>query len=376
VIFFLCFAIGVALRWKIFALPVREGDEQVYKALVEYVLVGQPYSMSTHPLVTEGVLSASIYGAKVFYHPPAGIYFFSLFALPWRLPGLKLAQLVCFAIFYWSLYGCTRELFPRLKGWRLACLAPLFALTPIIAHIGLRIWIDNPKMAFFTLFLFLLLLARRKSWAWWAAGVLGVVTVLTKVDALVGFPFAFLFLLPGDRATLRRLALVGGAAVLAAFAWSLYAETIFHAPSMPTPESMALNRYSWETTVGISPGIFVLTFFKVVTSVLPAGLVLLLLRKRREKAGPGEIALVAVLGIVLVYFFLCAFGYAKLLRYLCITAPFAALLVASALEKLDFKRKLAWPLAALLFLGMAAEIGQGVNILVNKPRIALVEPAF
>jgi hypothetical protein len=198
------------------------------------------------------------------------------------------------------------------------------------------------------------------------------------VDSLAGYPFALLMALyPGfDRKALRNAAWVSVAALCAALAWSIYADTLFHAPSMPTTGSLALSRYSWETTLGITPGEFVTNFFKVVTSVLPAAFTLIILRNRRLGVGPSEISLMAILALLLIYFFLCAFGYAKLLRYLCITAPFAGLLVASALTQLDFKRKVAWPLAALLFLGMAAEIGQGVNILMNKPRIALVEPLF
>jgi len=382
---FLVFALAVTLRWQLAAYVLDEGDERVYTTLTENVLAGHAYSIQDSPYVTQGKLPISLYGRPVFFHPPFAIYLFALFVKLFGAAGYALAQIFCFALTYGALLACVQLLYPRLRGGFAYLVAPLAALTPILVNLNLHVWLDNVKVALFTsLFYVLLRAARSHNRAWWiAAAALALAATLTKLDALGAFPFAFLVVLgvaENRRRTLLRLAAITAPCLLAALLWSLHADTLVHPPSLPTAESRAMSPFTHHWTDEASLPGFALSFLKIVGTFLPSVLLLFALRPRRDERRLPLLFSLWAGGLLLFYVGTSAFGYAKLLRYLCLAVPATVLLFAGVVDALRASPRrrsgLVVAAAALLLAGYVVEIAHGLHFAINVPRAAQMEALF
>src|SRR5262249_58872389 len=87
---------------------------------------------------------AAQYGHALFFHPPGGIAFFALLDRVFGEAGYPLAQLLGYALFFWSTIALARMMAARTEsdaGARTATLrivAALAAFTPLMTHVAAR----------------------------------------------------------------------------------------------------------------------------------------------------------------------------------------------------------------------------------------------
>jgi hypothetical protein len=375
------------LRGGIFAVPVAEHDERIYRALTEQTLNGKGNTLRGHPLLENGWVEKRMYDSPVFFHPPAGIW---VFALASRLGGgtdqaLQAAQLACFAVFYLGMLFVFLALLPK------ACLLvqlvfpPLVALTPILAHVGTKVWLENPRLAFFALTLAGAVAAAQKPVPSRLAllGLASLLLELTKIESVIALPFAYALgaSLGGGRDYRRALAGLFALNVLVAALWLWYSGAIHYGPGRPTEALLAANSFVRYVTLETSPARFLRIFLTLSATLVPSLLMLFFLPGRKA---PRALILL-VLSQCVFYVGLSAFGYSKMARYLVLAIPGSLLLFAFACdnlvrflhaEKPGARRGVGFGLAAALAICFALECGQGVNVLVNHVRDALVEPVF
>src|SRR6266581_6560277 len=114
----LWFTLGLFCRLAAFQIPHDEGDEIVYRALVHQLEDGAGYTLRGTALIDHG-WPADQYGHALFFHPPGGIAQFWLLDSLFGESGFPLAQVLSYAIFFWSLIALARLLYPPLEGARL-----------------------------------------------------------------------------------------------------------------------------------------------------------------------------------------------------------------------------------------------------------------
>src|SRR5690242_7473922 len=185
----LWFVLGLLCRLVVFTGPHGEGDELVYRELVTQLEAGHGYTLAGTPLLQRG-WPADQYGNALFFHPPAGI---ALFWLLHRVLGdlaFPLAQVLCYALFFWSMMALARAVLGPLSGARLHAVAALAAFTPIMTHVVSRYWLDGPLLAVTTLAAALLIaaLARRDVRGVVIAGLAMGAASWVKTAAFVAVP--------------------------------------------------------------------------------------------------------------------------------------------------------------------------------------------
>ncbi|MGZ6468774.1 MAG: hypothetical protein ACXWQJ_15850, partial [Bdellovibrionota bacterium] len=201
---------------------------------------------------------------------------------------------------------------------------------------------------------------------------------------IIALPFlyglAFLFS-NKSRTTGRWLIWLFSANILAAGLWLWYSNALHYGPGRPSAELIAMNEFVRFVTIGISPMAFLASFFKVVSTALPA----ILLAGysffwRERKFGPRELLVLWVLMLCLFYFFLGCIGYSKVLRYLLLTTPATCLLFAYAVNEIQeclVQRSVIYSiLGALLLAGFFLEAYQGFWALGPGAMEAAIFPIF
>lgn len=387
------FAIGCFLRMPFIAISHNEGDEIIYQTLVDQISGTGEYSLQNSPVMANSFFIKSHYNTPLFFHPPMGIYVFHTFKIMFGRVGLFFAQLACFFLFYVAvqiavyLYAGSSLLTAFIGG-------ALAAFSPIVVQTNLKIWIDNPKIAFASLAFSMALLAyqQRSRLISVFSGVLFFAAVFTKLDAALMLPVAawaiFSF---GDfkkadsyRALIKYLIppLCGvGVAILIWLIWS-YMTTgsfFFGNPGRPSPELLANNGFIRYVT-SERPFYYYLYAIPIVYPTLVWSIVALFFFRVREawqmRSLVGSILLIAFVYTVLGYF-----GYSKLLRYVSLIAPLSAVLFTrffSRVFRLSMLRP-SWGSALYCGLGFLAFLGetfQGIKTALLFPKDALIRMFF
>lgn len=402
----LWFALGLLCRLVIFApAPHLEGDEIVYQVLVGQLDAGHGYTLVGTPLLdvpsATGVgrsYPADQYGRALFFHPPGGI------ALVWLLHRIvgagafPLAQVLSYALFFWSLLALARSLFPPLAGVRLHLVAALAAFTPLMTHVTSRYWLDGPMLAVTTLAAALFVRAVR-----WqdmrgsvvAALVLGYASWI-KAAALVAAPgmllLAWAVAAPERRRGFVRLGFVFVAVTaLVQLPWEIWQWLAVGSPfpawaGRPSPEMVADNPYVRYVTLGLSPWIYLTLLPRVIWTLVPslAGLAVPGLDARARRLALALVVwIVVVVGTVTG---LGAAGYSKLMRYAILVTPATVLLFAlvagqawAVRTDATFSpraRRLAAALVVLAAAGLLLEIAQGIHAPLLDPGSDRIVPVL
>jgi len=380
------FLAGLACRLVVFGGTHLEGDESVYRALVTqldaghgYTLIGADFRAMTS--IGNG-WPADQYGGALFFHPPGGI---ALFWLLHRLAGaaaFPLAQVLSYAVFYFSLLALARTVVVPLSGPRFHAVAALAAFTPLMTHVTSRFWLDGPMLAFTTLAaaLFASALQRRSvRGALLAALVMGYASWI-KTAAFAMLPGLLMLgwatVEPASRRAAVRLGLVFTAvAVVIQLPWELWqwkaVGSAFPAwAGKPSPELVAGNDYVHTVTVVRAPWIYLTLLPRALWTLVPALACMTVLHpgSRARRVGGALLGWIAV--VLAVVIGLAFIGYSKLLRYAVLVTPATVLLfglaageVASRLSDPDVaggaKARLRF-LVALAAVGLVLEIAQGV----------------
>jgi hypothetical protein len=353
----------------------------IYRVLVMQLQAGNGYTLQGTPLLGSG-WPVDQYGQALFFHPPGGIGLFWLLHAVFGSIAYPLAQVLSYALFFWSMLALARVVLSPLSRLRLHVVALLAAFTPIMTHVMSRYWLDGPMLAFSALAgaLFVhAVRARSTPRVILAALVMGYASWV-KSAALVAVPglamLAWAMAKPGSRRTAVRLALLfSGVAAACQLPWVLWQWAVVGRPfpawaGRPSPELVATNPFVYFVTVVRQPWMYLTLLPRVVWSLGPSIACLMAPRlppRERQIALALLLWIAVVLGVVTG---LGTIGYSKLLRYAILVTPATVLLfplVAGAVwtalsdESLrSVERNYARALAGLAVVGLALEVAQGL----------------
>jgi 4-amino-4-deoxy-L-arabinose transferase-like glycosyltransferase len=344
VLFLAALSIRVEVLWSVHT----EGDELLYAALVEQLEAGRGYTLRGHPLLLERPsLDQQQYDRPLFYHPPGGIGLFWGLSRVFGSHGMGLAQLVSFAVFYWSAVGLGRTVLAEWNPLTAAAVAGLAGFTPIVAHVHTHWWLDGPQVAFVTAGAALLAAATRRAGGRGvtlaaAAGAMLGWACLTKMNAILVLPFVLALAWSLDPAV-RAARLAGQAAVAAGVValslapwlvvqWSHYGELMPSWAGKPDPHLVATNGFVWFVTAVRGPWSYVRLLPQAMCTIVVATLALPWLLRSSRTRRPTAVLVAWVASMVLVNVWLGYLGYSKLLRYAILLVPAAIVWFGLAVE--------------------------------------------
>lgn len=387
------FAIGCFLRMPFIAISHNEGDEIIYQTLVDQISGTGGYSLQNSPVMANSFFIKSHYNTPLFFHPPMGIYVFRTFKIMFGRIGLFFAQLACFFLFYVAvqiavyLYAGSSLLTAFIGG-------ALAAFSPIVVQTNMKIWIDNPKIAFASLAFSMVLLAyhQRSRLISVCSGVLFFAAVFTKLDAALMLPVVASAMLGlGDfkktdsyHALIKFLVSPLCGVSVAILIWLIWSHIttgsfFFGNPGMPSPELLANNAFIRHVT-NDRPFYYYLYAIPIVYPTLVWSIVALFFF-RVEKVWQMRPLVCSILLIVFIYTVLGYLGYSKLLRYVSLIAPLSAVLFSglfSQVFRLSMLRP-SWEGALYCGLGFLALLGetfQGIKTALLFPNDALIRLFF
>ncbi len=385
------FSAGLLCRTVIFRDRARlENDEKIYMALVDQHDQGRGYTLEGHPILGELWMAREMYEQRLFFHPPGGILLFWAAHRIWPSRGFGVAQLLCYAVFFWSMLGLAAAALRPLTRTAAVLTAGLSAFTPIMTHVAGRYWLDGPLLAFTVLAaaVFLHAVLRRSTPLACLAGVLfgsASLIKLTAVLVLPGLAALTLAVLPVSSlravftkqhpGTLRRCVAFLLIAAAVQLSWEIWQWRVAGSPfaaAAPTPVARLtqINSYMAYVTVWRKPWVYLELFPQVVWTLVPSLILLAFQWSRRELRNKALALLVWIAAVVGAHVVLGAMGYPKLLRYVILATPATVLLfvlVTSGLIEAVRERqpvpggpRMAAALLVLAALGFGLEIAQGV----------------
>ena len=381
-------AAGLWLRAGTFDLPHLEGDERIYGALVAQLRNGHGYTLHGHPILDEPWIVREQYDTPLFYHPPGGVAWFTMFTALFGVRGIDVAELAAFAIFFAATLRLSKELLPRFTPSVALFVSVLAAFTPIVAHVSVHHWLDGPQLAAVTLAALCFVRASKFGSNGWAAaaGLTFGLACLVKLNAVVALPgiaaMGWAADEGGDRRTRLRLAAVALAAASVVVAPWLVAElrafgTLFPSwAGKPSPRLVAENPFIRQITAVRTPWAYVRLLPQTVWTLVPAGAILAVLRptdRGRRVALASTLWIAVVVGVAVA---LGAIGYSKLLRYVVLIAPAGVLLAGLAVGAALEARRRARLLLVVLVAALALEASQGFQVARLYPDRAWIRPLF
>jgi len=355
--------------------PHQEGDEVIYRALMDQVRSGAGYTLRGHPLLERSVIDPEVYDKPVFpQHPPGGVMLFLACDLLTPGKGASTAQIFAYGLFFVGalLLWFAIEPDPAPLGTSIVAVAAAFS--PIASHVVTRQWLDGPLLGFTTLGAGVLLLGVR-SRRWFVmllGGVLLAWAAWTKLTAIAAFPWIAVLVVAiagrdGRRFGIRATAVLAGAAIVAIGLWEGW--MVSHGMSLggslrPSSALLESSRYLRTVTVNRSPFIYFTFTPLVVTTFIPSAIMLWILRSEKPMRGRWLGLALWIVGTLFTYSILGALGYSKLLRYAVLLSPAAVVLFASLAQRLavgapSVSAGARWTAIVIAVAGLALEIAQG-----------------
>ena len=355
-----------------------EQDEKIYVALVEQLNAGKGYTLQGHPLLRE--LIGEQYGYDLFFHPPGAVALFWVFEHLFGERGFPLVQVFSYVVFFWSLMWLGLLLIRPFDAVAAICLAVLGSITPIMAFVMGRFWLDGPIIAFSTLAaaMFLAGVARNRLWMIGASGAFLGYAVLIKLTSVLTVP-AFLVLAwtLRPRETVRQYAIWAsvllGVAVLVHLPWELWQWHLIGSPfptwaGKPATRLVDSNQFVYFQTVVRGPWAYVQLLPQVIWTFIPSCVLGVYARRVRDVARVGAALMIWILAVVAAHMILGAMGYSKIVRYIVLVTPATCLLFAltfsAAVGELRRRSRLtvgAGVLVVLSVTGLGLEIAQGLK---------------
>ena len=377
----LWFTLGLLCRLVVFTGPHAEGDEIVYRTLVYQLETGHGYNLIGSPIIGPN-WPADQYGNALFFHPPGGIGLFWLLHLVVGDAAFPVVQILCYALFFWSMLALARVVLAPFEGLKLHMVAALTAFTPIMAQVMSRYWLDGPLLAVTTLaaVLFIAALARRDTRAVVVAALVMGGASWIKTAALVAVPgmllLAWALARPGSEpATLRLGFIFVAVAAAVQLPWELWQWSAVGSPfpawaGRPSPVLVANNAYVHSLTVDRPAWMYLTLMPRALWTLVPS-LACLATPRFDPRARRIALSLLGWIAVVLAAVIgLGAIGYSKLLRYAILITPATVLLFGLAAG--EAWSRLADPrltpgeksrarlLVGFAAVGLALEIAQGV----------------
>jgi len=355
-----------------------EQDEKIYVALVEQLNAGKGYTLQGHPLLKE--LVGEQYGYELFFHPPGAVALFWVFEHLFGERGFALVQVFSFVVFFWSLMWLGSILIRPLDDVAGIALAILGSITPIMAFVAGRFWLDTPIIAFSTLAaaMFLAGVVRGK-WLLIAAGgaILGYAILIKLTSVLIVPALLMLAWALRPRETWRQYAIwaavLVGVAFLVQVPWELWQWHIVGSPfpswaGKPANRLVQSNQFVYFQTVVRGPWAYVQLLPQVIWTFIPSVLMWITARRVRDVGRVGAGLMCWIAAVVVAHMILGAMGYSKIVRYIVLVTPATCLLFAltfsAAVESMRRRRPLAASavlLVAFAVVGLGLEVAQGLK---------------
>ena len=393
------FLAGLFLKATVYHARHMEGDEQIYRALVDQLSRGNGYTLQGHDILNEHFIDRERYDQPLFFHPPGGLLMFWLARSLFGADGYSHVQMFSYCVFYWSMMWLVRMLAPQLKEWAIFVFAGLVAFNPLLSHVVTNFWLDGPLLAISTLSVACFVnSARRKSLAAsLLAGVLLGYASWIKLTALLVVPGAWLLALSvADATAIRRTMLLAAyfavVAGLVQLPWELWQWRVYGTPfptwtGKPSSTLIEMNQYVRFVTVVRTPWAYLSLLPRIMWTFVPSLLLLpFLLRQRCSRLQ--AIGCVMWIGFVLaVHMWLGTLGYSKVVRYVILLVPAVNLLVVlgfhksveSLLSLRSSRTSLVMPALIALIVMMALAVGAEVYVGINcsfRTDIDAIEPLF
>lgn len=369
-----------------------EQDEKIYVALVDQLNAGHGYTLKGHPILKD--LMGEQYGYDLFFHPPGAVALFWLFDRLFGERGFPLVQVASFAVFFWSLMWLGTLLIRPFGAVAALSLAVLGAITPIMAFVAGRFWLDEPILAFCTASaaVFLAGVQRDRLWMVGTGGALLGYAILIKLTSVLVAP-AFLALAWALRpdVSLRQIAIWGamllGVAFVIQLPWELWQWHIVGSPfpswaGKPANRLVQSNQFVYFQTVVRTPWVYVQLLPQVIWTLVPSFLMWIAARRVRDTGKVGAGLALWIVTVVSAHMVLGAMGYSKILRYVVLVTPATALLfsvtLSSTVDMIRQRRKITAGAIILMVLaaaGLGLEVTQGIRTsLYDNARSDMIRP--
>jgi 4-amino-4-deoxy-L-arabinose transferase-like glycosyltransferase len=355
-----------------------EQDEKIYVALVEQLNAGKGYTLQGHPMLRE--LVGEQYGYDLFFHPPGAVALFWVFEHLFGERGFPLTQVFSYIVFFWALIWLGSMLIRPFDGVAAISLAILGSITPIMAFVIGRFWLDGPIIAFSTLAaaVFLAGVLRNRLWMVGAGGALLGYAILIKLTSVLIVP-ALLTLAWAlrPRETWRQYAIWAGVllgvAVLVHLPWELWQWHKVGSPfptwaGKPATRLVQNNQFVYFQTVVRTPWAYVQLLPQVIWTLIPSFLLLMYARRVRDVGRVGGGLVMWILAVVVAHMILGAMGYSKIVRYVVLVTPATCILFALAFSATvdELRRRARVSLGAGLLIvlaitGLGLEVAQGLR---------------
>ena len=343
------FLIGLCMHSVVFSRAHREGDELIYKTLVEQLDNGNGYTLQGSPLLEKGLIDRTQYDHPLFFHPPGGIALYWVFYRIFGDWGFSLVQLFSYALFFWSMLFLAKSLNLTSSNIALALVASLSAFSPVMSHVTTKLWLDGPLLAFTTLSvaIYVWAVAHNKTrWVFIAGLFLGYASLI-KITAFLVVPGLILmswFLLtpPREKTFLRFGLLFLATAFIVQVPWELWQWLKAGSPfpswaGRPSGSLVESNKYVYYLTVIRSPWIYLkLTSVTLWTSI-PTLFLFALLWRNKSLRWLRLSLLIWVLTVLAFHITLGFIGYSKVLRYAILMTPALIILFSSLLDEAVYR---------------------------------------
>jgi len=355
-----------------------EQDEKIYVALVEQLNAGKGYTLQGHPILKE--LVGEQYGYELFFHPPGAVALFYVFEHLFGERGFALVQVFSYVVFFWSLMWLGSILIRPLDDVAAITLAILGSITPIMAFVMGRFWLDGPIIAFSTLAAAMFLTGVvRDRWSLIVTGgaVLGYAILIKLTSVLIVPALLVLAWALRPRETWRQYAtwaaVLVGIAFLVQVPWELWQWHVVGSPfpswaGKPASRLVQSNQFVYFQTVVRGPWAYVQLLPQVIWTLIPSFIMWAIMRRVRDVGRVGAGLTCWILAVVVAHMILGAMGYSKIVRYIVLVTPATCILFAltfsATIESLRARRGLtagAVLLVTLAFAGLGLEVAQGLK---------------
>jgi 4-amino-4-deoxy-L-arabinose transferase-like glycosyltransferase len=342
VIFFL---IGLCMHSLVIFRTHNEGDEFIYKTLVEQLDNGKGYTLQGSSLLEKGLIDRIQYDRTLFFHPPGGIALYWVFYKVFGDFGFSLVQLFSYALFFWSMLFLAKSLNLTSSNVSLALVAGLSAFSPIMSHVTTKLWLDGPLLAFTPLAAAVYVWAivhNRTRWVFIAGLILGYASLI-KITAFLVVPglilLCWFFLKPRKIKTCIQLGLLFLAtALIVQLPWELWQWIKVGSPfpswaGRPSESLVESNKYVYYLTVIRSPWVYLKLTAIILWTSIPTLFLFILLWSNKSLRWLRLSLMIWILTVLTFHIILGFLGYSKVLRYVILMTPALIILFSSLLDE-------------------------------------------